>query len=161
MSNFKDLYQQYSTDVYRFAYWLTGNAAEADDITSETFIRAWINLKSIRTETLKAYLFAIARNFHLQQLRKQKRQTDLDETLADPYPGPEQVAEFNGELLSVQIILQTLPENDRVAFILRVQHNMSYAEIARILALSEVAVKVKVHRIRKKLLQARLEKEAL
>jgi len=159
MVSFKDLYQQYSSDVYRFAYWLTGDAAEAEDITSETFIRAWVNIKSIRTETLKAYLFTIARNFHLQQVRKQKGQADLDDAHPDPTPGPERVSEFNAEMSLVQEILQTLPESDRAAFVLRVQHDLPYAEIARILSVSEVAVKVKVHRTRKKLLEARLEKE--
>lgn len=161
MTNFKDLYQQYSTDVYRFAYWLTGDAAEAEDITSETFIRAWVNFQPARTETLKAYLFTIARNFHLHQVRKNKRQAALVETLADPNPGPEKLAEQHTELQLAQKILRTLPEADRMAFILRVEHDLSYAEIARILAFSEVAVKVKVHRIRKVLLEARLEKEAV
>jgi RNA polymerase sigma-70 factor (ECF subfamily) len=159
MASFKELYQSYSSEVYRFAYWLTGDADEAEDITSETFIRAWLNIKTIRTETLKAYLFTIARNFYLQQVRKQKRQTELDESHPDLTPGPEQVAEYNEDLHLVQSILQTLSENDRTAFVLRVQHGLAYAEIARILVLSEVAVKVKVHRIRKKLIEVRLEKE--
>ena len=159
MAKFKEMYQSYSSDVYRFAYWLTGDADEAEDITSETFVRAWINLKSIRTETLKAYLFTITRNFYLQQQRKKKRQADLDETYPDPAPGPEQMAEYKDELHLAQSIIQRLPENDRTAFVLRVQHGLAYTEIARILALSEVAAKVKVHRVRKKLLEARLEKE--
>jgi RNA polymerase sigma-70 factor, ECF subfamily len=161
MTSFKDLYQQYSMDVYRFAYWLAGNAADAEDITSETFIRVWVNLQPIRTETLKAYLFTIARNFYLQQVRKDKRQADLDDTIRDPQPGLESIAEQHAELQLAQRILLTLPETDRMAFVLRVEHDVSYAEIARILALSEVAVKVKVHRIRKKLLAARLEKEVV
>ena len=159
MANFKEMYQSYSSDVYHFAYWLTGDADEAEDITSETFVRAWINFKSIRTETLKAYLFTIARNFYLQQQRKKKRQADLDENHPDPAPGPEQMAEYKDDLHLAQSIMQRLPENDRTAFVLRVQHGLAYAEIARILALSEVAAKVKVHRVRKKLLEARLEKE--
>jgi len=159
MANFKELYQSYSSEVYRFAYWLTGDADEAEDITSETFVRAWINFKSIRTETLKAYLFTIARNFYLQQQRKKKRQADLDEIHPDPAPGPEQMAEFKDELHLAQSVMQRLSECDRTAFVLRVQHDLAYAEIARILALSEVAAKVKVHRVRKKLLEARLEKE--
>ena len=159
MANFKELYQSYSSEVYRFAYWLTGDADEAEDITSETFVRAWINFKSIRTETLKAYLFTIARNFYLQQRRKKKRQTDLDENHPDPAPGPERMVEDKDNLHLVQNIIKTLPEVDRTAFVLRVQHGLAYAEIARVLALSEVAVKVKVHRIRKRLLEARMEKE--
>jgi RNA polymerase sigma-70 factor (ECF subfamily) len=56
-------------------------------------------------------------------------------------------------------VLQTLPEIDRTAFILRVQQELPYAEIARVLELSLSAVKVKVHRTRKKLLTAQLEEQ--
>lgn len=56
------------------------------------------------------------------------------------------------ELQRVQSVLQTLPEIDRAAFVLRIQHALPYAEIARVLGLSVTASKVKVHRVRKKLL---------
>jgi RNA polymerase sigma-70 factor (ECF subfamily) len=59
----------------------------------------------------------------------------------------------------VQEFLQSLPEVDRAAFVLRVQHELSYAEIARVLELSLSAAKVKVHRVRKKLLAACVDKE--
>jgi len=53
------MYERHSKDVYRYAYWLSGSAEDADDITSETFARAWVGCEEIRTETVKAYLFAI------------------------------------------------------------------------------------------------------
>ena len=70
MINFRDLCESYATDVYRFILWLTGDSLEAEDITSETFIRAWIHNSKIRTETLKAYLFTISRNVYLECKRK-------------------------------------------------------------------------------------------
>ena len=78
MFKFEELYNGYLTDVYKFAYWLSGDSSEAEDITSETFIRAWVNNDKIRTETLKAYLFTIARNLYLEQQRKRKHQVALD-----------------------------------------------------------------------------------
>jgi RNA polymerase sigma-70 factor (ECF subfamily) len=57
MLSFEELYIAYSPDVYRFANWLSGNTNDAEDITAETFTRAWMNFAIIRTETLKAYLF--------------------------------------------------------------------------------------------------------
>ncbi len=155
MLTFQEFYETYAQDVYRFAFWLAGNAMEADDITSETFVRAWINFANIRTETLKAYLFKIARNIYLQQLRKQKFQTDLEDVHPDPHPGPGQLVEYQAELELARQVLHGLAEIDRTAFLLRVQHDLPYAEIARVLELSEVAVKVKVHRIRKKMLTTR------
>ena len=159
MLRFHDLYESYATEVYRFALWLAGDSSEAEDITSETFVRAWVRNSTIRTETLKAYLFTIARNVHLEKWRKRKHQVVLDDVYPDPAPGPDKVVESRLELLRVQSVLQTLPEIDRAAFILRVQHELPYAEIARVLGLSLTAAKVKVHRARKKLLATRVDKE--
>lgn len=159
MLTFEDLYESYSADVYRFSFWLAGNSSEAEDITSETFIRAWVGTSPIRTETLKAYLLTIARNVYLEKLRKGKREVALNEAHSNAIPGPDKLVETRFELERVRGILQTLPENDRAAFVLRVQHELPYAEIARILRISLVAARVKVHRVRKKLLTICLVEE--
>ena len=160
MLTFKDLYETHAADVYRFTLWLAGDSFEAEDITSETFIRAWVRIKTIRTETLKAYLFTIARNLYLEQQRKKKNQVALHDAYPDPAPGPGKVVESRLEIMRVQRFLQTIPEIDRAAFILRVQHELPCAEIARILNISLTATKVKIHRVRKKLLTPITEKEA-
>ena len=159
MLNFQDLYESYAADIYRFVFWLANDRFEAEDVTSETLIRAWTHNSTIRTETLKAYLFTIARNVYLERRRKGKNEVILADVYPDPTPGPEKLIESQSELRHVQRLLQTLPEVDRAAFVLRVQHELPYAEIARVLELSLTAVKVKVHRVRKKLLTACAEKE--
>jgi len=160
MINFQDLYESYAHEIYRFSLWLAGNSSEAEDITSETLIRAWVHNSKIRTETLKAYLFTISRNIYLQQQRKKKRQVDLEDVHPDPAPGPDKLTESQLQLQSVQRVLQTFPEIDRTAFVLRVQHELSYIEIARVLEISLSATKVKVYRVRKKLIATCIDKEA-
>ena len=159
MLSFKYLYKTYVSDIYRFSLWLTGDRNEAEDITSETFIRAWIRFSTIRTETLKAYLITIARNIYLDQLRKSKRKVVLKDIYPDPNPGPEELVGKQLELKRIQKYLHTLPEIDRSAFVLRVQHELPYAEVARILSLSLTTAKVKVHRVRKKLLAICINEE--
>ena len=159
MLNFQDLYESYATEVHRFAFWLAGDNTEAEDITSETFVRAWVRRSTIRTETLKAYLFTIARNLYLEHQRKRKRHVALEDVYPDHAPGPDTLVEAQSELLRVQRFLKTSPEIDRAAFILRVQHELPYAEIARVLGLSLTATKVKVHRVLRKLLTAHAERE--
>lgn len=154
MLSFEELYVAYSPDVYRFANWLSGNSKDAEDITSETFVRAWLNFNKIQTETLKAYLFTIARNLYLESLRKNRNHLELKETHTDPSPRPEKVLEYQGDLEQVRHTLQSLPEIDRSAFVLRVQYDLPHAEIGRVLRVSENAVKVKVHRVRKILFAA-------
>ena len=159
MLTFKDLYEDYAAEVYRFSLWLVGDSFEAEDITSETFVRAWVRIHSIRTETLKAYLFTIARNIYLEQHRKGKRQVVLNDIYPDPAPLPDKVVESQLDILRVQRFLQTLPEIERAAFVLRVEHQLPCAEIARVLGLSLAAAKVKIHRVRKKLQASFVEQE--
>lgn len=151
MLTFHEMYERHSKDVYRYSFWLSGSADDADDITSETFARAWVGREEIRTETVKAYLFAIARNLYLKGLRHTNRQTDLTPHHADPKPAPEEQVESRLELDRAMKAIQSLPEVDRAAFLLRVQHQLPYDEIARIMQLPLTTVKVKIHRARLKL----------
>ena len=151
MLDFQDLYQTYFADVYRFSYWLCGNAMDADDLSSETFLRAWTHRERIHTETFRAYLLAIARNVYLERQRKQKPQDQLTDTYADQTPNPTHMTENRFDLATINEALQRISEPDRTAFILRVQHELPYDEIARVLGLSLSATKVKVHRIRLKI----------
>lgn len=152
---FHDLYARYAADVYRFALWLGGSPAEAEDVTSETFVRAWAGRDKIRTETVRAYLFTIARNFFLQQRRVQRRQVGL-ETVAEMAANnePSDEVEKRLELEAALRQLQSLAEEDRAALILRALYDMPYEEIARVLGISLTAAKVKVHRARRKLTTA-------
>ena len=156
MITFHEIYERHSKDVYRYSFWLSGSAQDADDITSETFARAWVGREEIRTETVKAYLFTVARNIYLKGLRHTKRQADLTPHQPDPKPAPEQQVESRLELDHAMQVIQSLPEIDRAAFLLRVQHELSYDEIARTLQLSLTSVKVKIHRARLKLAAHRI-----
>jgi RNA polymerase sigma-70 factor (ECF subfamily) len=149
--DFSSVYERYAPDVYRFALYLCGDAALADDIAAETFVRAWVTPVEIRAVTLKAYLFAIARNLYRASLEQQARQADWPVDQPDPAPGPEASAGARLELSAAWQALRALPEIDRAVLLMHVQDDMSYAEIAAVLDLSVAAVKVKVHRSRLKL----------
>jgi RNA polymerase sigma-70 factor (ECF subfamily) len=148
MTDFSALYQKYAPEVFRFALYLSGERAEAEDITSETFARAWAAPESIRVATVKAYLFTIARNLFLQGLRKKSRQIELSPTLPDSQPSPLAQSEQKEELRIVLARLQRLPEIDRAALLMRASDDTSYEEIARALGITLAAAKVKVHRAR-------------
>ena len=101
MTDFSSLYKKYAPDVYRFALYLSSERGEAEDITSETFVRAWTSPEPIEMATVKGYLFTIARNLFLQGLRKKTRHVALDEELRDPRAGPYVQAEQKEKLRSV------------------------------------------------------------
>jgi RNA polymerase sigma-70 factor (ECF subfamily) len=155
MTDFHSIYQKYAPQVHRFALFLCGEAMLADDITSETFVRAWTARGKIREATVKAYLFTIARNLYRDHLRRNRRYQELEESLPDEAPSVHERAEHKAELNAVMAALQKLPEVDRAVLLMRVQEEMPYEEIAQALDLPLATVKVKVHRARLKLMQAR------
>jgi len=151
MINFHELYNKYAKDVYQFVYWLSGNSQDAEDITSETFMRAIINKNTLKIKTIKAYLLTIARNLYLQKIRNKRHHIELDENIHDGNPIPDKLAEFKSDLEITLKAIQNLQEPDRSILIMHAQHGLSYPEIAGIFGLSISAVKVKVHRARLKL----------
>jgi RNA polymerase sigma-70 factor (ECF subfamily) len=159
MMTFDQLYQAYYKDVYRFALWLSRNQSEAEDLTSETFVRAWARRQQLRTETLKAYLLAIARSVFLELRRKAKAREELSEEWPDGAPDPHRRATSRMDLDRVRRMMERLPESDRVALALRAGQLLPYAELARVLEISEGAARVKVHRARRRLVDLYLTYE--
>jgi RNA polymerase sigma-70 factor, ECF subfamily len=154
MSDFHALYESYAPHVRRFALFLCGDQALADDITSETFVRAWTAPGPVRQETVKAYLFTIARNLYRDHLCRSRRHTALENAMPDDRASAPRQAEARSELRFVLTVMQELPEVDRAALLMRAQDELSYEEISRALGLSVAAVKVKIHRARLKLMKA-------
>ncbi len=155
MSMIEETYRAYCEDVYRFSYWLCGDAVEAEDIVSETFLRLWGSLDDLRVETLKAYLLTIARNVFVSRRRRSHRYRPLPEKITDHAPGPDSAAEVADECRALMSAMKALPEGERAALLLQIQHDVSYNEIARSLGISPAAAKVRVHRARIKLAQFR------
>ncbi len=155
MTRFHELYESYSRDVYRFALYLSGDPALADDVTSETFIRVWSSPEPVRLATVKAYLLTIARNLCLMERRRCLRRQGLDETIPDSGQSPLRRVEVKDELDKVLRALQEFPEVDRAALLMRADEGLPYEEIAVALGLPVATVKVKVHRARLRLAKIR------
>jgi RNA polymerase sigma-70 factor (ECF subfamily) len=149
-ATFDDLYKGYGRDVYRYAFYLSGNAALAEDITAETFLRVWSSAEPVRLTSVKAYLLAIARNLYLHELRRHARAVEIDlATLPDSSVSRE--IESREELRTVVAELQKWPESGRSALLLRAVDGLAYEDIAVILGISVASAKVKVHRARLRL----------
>jgi RNA polymerase sigma-70 factor (ECF subfamily) len=160
---FHELYSRYAGDVYRFAHWLSRNPHDAQDITAETFVRAWTAPEEPRLESVKAYLFAIARNLHRKQWRRASRHEALTEAMPDPATRPDEAAVSRDEFERTLAAVHALPEMDRTVLLLRAEEDLSYQDIAAVTGLSVTAAKVKVFRARAKLsalLQPETEEES-
>jgi RNA polymerase sigma-70 factor, ECF subfamily len=158
-SSFRALYERHAGDVQRFALYLCGDRARAEDLAAEAFARAWTGSDEIRTATVKAFLFAIVRNLVRESARKGGREVEMGEAIADSKPGPETSADGRIELRAVLAALQKLPETDRAALLMRAQDGMSHEEIAAALGLSVAAVRVRIHRARLELTTRKIREE--
>jgi RNA polymerase sigma factor (sigma-70 family) len=155
MDVFRELYDRYYKDVHRFALFLTGDAARADDLTADTFVRAWRARDRIQHATVKAYLLAITRNRYRDQLRVSRQSTDreveLQDTIADQTPGVDLHVQHASTLRDVKARLRGVARGDRRALLLFVLKEMSYAEVATALGISIGAVKSRINRAREAL----------
>src|SRR5580698_2788558 len=143
MDEFSTLYQKYAADVFRFALYLSGDRSQAEDITSETFVRVWTSPERIQPATVKGYLFTIARNLFLQGLRRKSHHVQLDTELPDPQASPYAQAEQKEEFRAMLAGLQELPEIDRAALLMSALDGIPYEEISQALEISLASVKVK------------------
>jgi RNA polymerase sigma-70 factor (ECF subfamily) len=154
MVGFHDLYERHWRDVYRFALFLSGNPAHAEDLTSDTFVRAWNARGSIRESTVRAYLLTITRNLWRDMERGNRRLVPL-ETAGEPAIASrgDQLA----ELRWTERQLELVAAGDRDALLLHARDGLSYDEVARRLHISVGAVKSRVFRARQALRNKRGE----
>ena len=152
---FRLIFERYSRPVISFIYDLVSNRELAEELTQETFVRAFRNLRTMRAETkLSTWLFGIAKNVARESLRSRARHdhVDLDDKsvldLRDSEPVP--VDRLLGKELNelIRRSLALLDEDKRLVFTLKVFQQCSYEEIAEITGFSIAKLKTDLHRAR-------------
>jgi RNA polymerase sigma-70 factor (ECF subfamily) len=153
---FRLIFERYSRPVISFIYDQVNDRELADELTQETFVRAYRGLKSLRKETkLSTWLFGIARNVARESLRaraRAKSHVDLaDKSVTDlsdhkPVPVDGLLSKELNEL--IRRSLAALDEDKRLVFTLKVLHQCSYEEIAEITGFSIAKLKTDLHRAR-------------
>jgi len=152
---FGDIYSLYLTRIYRFTYYLVYNEAQAEDITQDVFLKAWQYLPkfSVKRGTIQAFLYTIARNLVIDYRRK-KKEVKLQTPMVMSLASRENVEEgyLDGEKKNiVHEALGELKKDESELIILRYFEELSFAEIAEIVKGNEGSLRVKIHRVLKKL----------
>jgi RNA polymerase sigma-70 factor (ECF subfamily) len=127
----QELVEQHYETLYRYAYRLSGSAADAEDLTQDAFCQAQLKLNQLRDPgRVKAWLFSILRNKYLHLLRDARRQTTLPlDSLGDvPQAPAEPLPDVDPQRL--QQVLNELPEEFRTPVILFYFDDFSYRDIA-------------------------------
>jgi RNA polymerase sigma factor (sigma-70 family) len=157
-----DLYERYSAQIHGYCLHQLGSREEAEDAVQTTFMNAFRGLsRGIVPELESAWLFKIAHNVCLSRRRSSWRRGKIEapnnlEVLQEVIPGREQISD---ELIGLQDVLETMPENQRRAILLREWQGLTYREISAELGLSQAAVETLIFRARRALAQG-LEQDA-
>lgn len=153
---FRLIFERYSRPVISFTYDLVGNRELAEELTQETFVRAFRSLRSLRAETkFSTWLFGIAKNVAREALRTRARNNhhiDIEDRLVldlrdgEPVPVDRLLGKELNELIRRSLAL--LDEDKRLVFTLKVFQQCSYEEIAQITGFSIAKLKTDLHRAR-------------
>lgn len=163
------LVREHGPRVYRLALRLTGNRPDAEDLTHDTFVRAFRAWGRYEPGSLDAWLHRIATNLFLDAARRRQRirfeaLPDGPERFAAPAPGPERLTLDRTFEADVQEALAALPADFRAAVVLADIEQLPYEEIAATLGVKVGTVRSRIHRGRKQLrahLAARARRPAL
>lgn len=147
---FEDIYNSYWAKIFRLCMGYVNDHALAQDLAQETFIIVWQQLPKFRNESsIGTWIFRIASNTCLRQLEKDKKiqKSEL------PYQiKAEDTISLEPQIQFLYRCISELPETERIIISLELE-DVKQSEIAKIVGLSEVNIRVKIHRIKAVLTQ--------
>ncbi|MCP1387381.1 RNA polymerase sigma factor SigE [Corynebacterium sp. TA-R-1] len=165
MPSWAELVAEHADSVYRLAFRLAGNQHDAEDLTQETFMRVFRNLKDYQPGTFEGWLHRITTNLfldmvrHRSKIRMEELPEDYERVLG-PGPTPEQAVASTTLDPALQRALDELSPEFRVAVVLCDVVGMTYEEIAETLDVKMGTVRSRIHRGRTQLRES-LEAQAL
>ena len=161
------LVAEYSTALYRVAYSVTRNAAEAEDAVQETFLRVLRHREKLaEIRDVRVWLVRITWNVVLDKKRRSKARpetedvADLMRTLSADGPGADQHVISSQVYARILALIDELPRKEREALLLSAVEELSTAQIAEVLSTTESSIRSRIFRARQQLATL-LEKEGI
>src|SRR4051812_22273426 len=151
--DFEALYRTARDDVFAYVATLLRDRGAAEDVTALAFERAFRKSRSFdaRRGSERAWLFGIARNAALDELRKRKRSAALTTEPADVAPGPDEEMDRALRRAAVRTALAELPPRERELVALKFHAGLDNAELAAVLGVSVSNAGTRLHRALNKL----------
>ncbi len=150
-SAYRELSDRYLERILNFAFRMLNDAAEAEDVAQETFLRLWKHSGEYKPKQKPStWLFTITKNLCIDRLRKRKPQL-VEEDVGSDSARPSTMLERKRISLAVQQAISQLPERQRVALALSHFEGMSNPEIADVLSVGVEAVESLLSRARRRL----------
>jgi len=154
---FERLYRDSRDDLFAYASGLLRDRGAAEDVTAQAFERAWRRRRTFNPKrgTRRAWLFGIARNAALDELRRRRRWGELGDEPADPDAvEPADAAETAMRRAALREAMRTLSARERELVALKFFAGLDNAEIAAVVGVSESNAGTRIHRVIEKLRRA-------
>jgi RNA polymerase sigma-70 factor, ECF subfamily len=152
---FKKLYDRNARRLYNFILWTTGNSAVCDDVLQNVFVKVWrCALVPADEGEQTAWLYAVTRNACIDYFRGKKKFVEYNDAVGGTAERSD--AEDDGRAAWNEV--RQLPENERAIVYLHLKMGYSYAEIARLLSMTENNVRVKAFRALRRLREILIRK---
>ena len=159
-SAYAPLVAKHKNLVFSIVLKILNNREDAEEIAQDTFVKAYQSLKTFeRKSKFSTWLYRIAYNTAISKTRKKKLETTaIDDHLISNYSTDEIVInvdqlEENEQINLIERVMKDLPEDDQLLITLFYKAENSVEEISEITGLSQSNVKVRLHRIRKKMVE--------
>lgn len=139
---FSDIFHKNYEYILNYLYYLSGDSALAEDLVQDVFLQLWEKRSEVKEETLRSFLFAIARNSFLKNRRRQKYDLKFrsDYLVKIENESPDYILEMKEFDAILQKTIAGLPEKSRVVFLMHRLDGMTYSEIAENLGVSIKAI---------------------
>jgi RNA polymerase sigma-70 factor, ECF subfamily len=152
---FASLYDLFAERVYRHILYRTGNPVDSEDLTQQTFLKAWQAMSRYRVTEVPfvAWLLTIAHNTVVSYFRAKRDYVplDIDMPLPDNGVGPQEAAERKFHQALVRHAIEKLPPEQQQVVVMRYLDDVDYGDIARALRKTENNVRVIAHRALKRM----------
>ena len=150
LAAFEVLVRRHQAAVYRVGLRMLDSPPDAQDVTQETFVRAWRSLDRFRGESsVSTWLYRIVTRRCLDLITARRPANKFDESQIEPAGADlSQDAEHRAQLRAVVNAIAGLPADQRAVLVLREFEGLSYEQLAEVLGTSVAAVKGRLHRAR-------------
>jgi RNA polymerase sigma factor (sigma-70 family) len=158
---FAEIVTHYEVPILRYLYRLTGDHEVAQDLTQDTFIKAYKGILKTKNDiSFRAWLYRIATNNALQFRRRKRLLSFIPFTRSEEMniPSAEDSAVRTDDRMIIEEVLLKVPQEQRICMVLHFVEGLKYREVAEIVGISEDAVRMRVARGRHAFLKIYNEK---
>ena len=148
LTEFKEIFDKHYDAIRNFLYYKFGDIDLAEDLVQEIFMKTWEKREGIRTDTAHHLLFTIANNLAINHFKSARTRFEFrlkEKTIHITQESPQYKMEKDEFAKELQDAIASLPENQRIVFLMNRIDELTYREIAQRLEISVKAVEKRMH----------------